>query len=70
LFAFIDEENKRLGYKYAREIETSKTEQEDFSDKSYGMTAETKLRSLINYSHQPELGKSSLEEKELIRDIG
>ena len=70
LFAFIDEENKRLGYKYAREIEAEKPAQEDFSEKSYAMTAETKLRSLINYSHQPELMKSSMEEKELIRDIG
>ena len=70
LFSFIDEENKRLGYKYAREIENELPVQEGFSESPYAMTAETKLRSLINYSHQPELMKSSMEEKELIRDIG
>jgi hypothetical protein len=70
LFAFIDEENKRLGYKYAREIE-AKGAQEELAENSFAMPAETKLRSLINYSHQPELMKSSMmEEKELIRDIG
>ena len=69
LFAFIDEENKRLGYKYAREIDLEKP-MEDGLDNTYSMPAETRLRPLINYSHQPELMKSSMEEKELIRDIG
>jgi hypothetical protein len=44
LFTFIDEENKRLGYRYAREIEDMPQYQE----------SETKLRPLINYDHQSE----------------
>ncbi|MGN6398795.1 MAG: hypothetical protein ACTHMI_24720 [Mucilaginibacter sp.] len=53
LFAFIDEENKRLGYKFARETEIQpywNGAQEDNQPAS-----ETILRPLINYGHQPEV---------------
>ena len=69
LFAFIDEENKRLGYKYARESEINK-QLEEILVNPYPMSAEARLRPLINYSNQSELMNSGFEEKELIRDIG
>lgn len=56
LFAFIDEENKRLGYKYAREDGSSHTYSEDNAQENYYNPAETKLRPLINYNHQAEMG--------------
>jgi hypothetical protein len=42
LFTFIEEENKRLGYSYAREVD----------DVPHYQESETKLRPLINYEHQ------------------
>ena len=44
LFTFIDEENARLGYKFANVID----------DMPQYKEPETKLRSLINYDHQQE----------------
>jgi hypothetical protein len=52
LFNFIDEENKRLGYKYAQNIEVTQHHHEDVED--IYPSAEPKLRPLINYDHQPE----------------
>lgn len=50
LFTFIDEENKRLGYSYARETDDIPQYQEP----------ETKLRPLINYGHQPGTVENNL----------
>jgi len=50
LFTFIEEENKRLGYSYAREVD----------DVPHYQESETKLRPLINYEHQTELVENDL----------
>src|SRR6201996_4549036 len=55
LFTFIEEENKRLGYSYAREDEIHPYHQEESVENAYPMAAETILRPLINYDHQPGL---------------
>ena len=68
LFAFIEEENKRLGYSYARAVEMQHTYSEE-QESTYPTGAETKLRPLINYDHQPELPEATIEENKL-RDIG
>jgi hypothetical protein len=51
LFSFIEEENKRLGYKYAKTVELPTYSYEDMEDAS--QASETKLRPLINYDHEP-----------------
>jgi hypothetical protein len=51
LFNFIEEENKRLGYKYAEAAELPTYHHEDMEDTS--PASETKLRPLINYDHDP-----------------
>jgi hypothetical protein len=48
LFTFIEEENKRLGYKYAEHVQLPNYHHEDA-----GQASETKLRPLINYDHEP-----------------
>jgi hypothetical protein len=68
LFTFIEEENKRLGYSYARVDETRHYNDEDLA-RNY-LPTETKLRPLINYDHQPELIAPMEENKELLRDMG
>jgi hypothetical protein len=68
LFNFIEEENKRLGYSYAREIQIPQRNEEDIIE-NYNMPSETKLRSLINYEHQPVLDDENAGNIEL-RDIG
>ena len=68
LFTFIEEENKRLGYSYARIDETQHPDDEIAADNH--LATETKLRPLINYDHQPELPDAMEEPKELLRDIG
>jgi hypothetical protein len=50
LFTFIEEENKRLGYSYTREID----------DVPHYQESETKLRPLINYEHQTESAETDL----------
>jgi hypothetical protein len=70
LFAFIEEENKRLGYRYSHEIEIPQHQEEELMEDDYPMIAETKLRPLINYDHQPELIGPSTSDNELIREIG
>jgi hypothetical protein len=65
LFAFIEEENKRLGYSYAREIENP--QQREMLNDEY---TEAKLRPLINYDHQAETSRSALDENDKMRDIG
>jgi hypothetical protein len=68
LFNFIEEENKRLGYSYAREVNIPQLNEEEII-KNYNMPAETKLRPLINYDHQPVLSDPDTE-KNVLRDIG
>jgi len=68
LFAFIEEENKRLGYSYARNIEIERAYQVD-DENAYPANAETRLRPLINYDHQPETDEQAAPENKL-RDIG
>jgi hypothetical protein len=59
LFTFIEEENKRLGYSYAREDEIQPYHQDESAENTFPMSAETILRPLINYDHQPELAHDS-----------
>lgn len=68
LFTFIEEENKRLGYSYARIDEMQVPDDEIAADNH--LATETKLRPLINYGHQPELPETVEGPKELLRDIG
>jgi hypothetical protein len=44
LFTFIDEENKRLGYKYSREIEEMPYQPAEEVTEEYLVPVETKLR--------------------------
>jgi hypothetical protein len=44
LFTFIDEENKRLGYKYSREIEETPYQPAEEVTEEYLVPVETKLR--------------------------
>jgi hypothetical protein len=60
LFAFIEEENKRLGYSYARTAEISQN-QHEFIESAYSAASETRLRPLINYDHNPETSEISAE---------
>jgi hypothetical protein len=55
LFNFIEEENKRLGYKYAQNVKVSTYQT---GNEEVLQSNEAKLRTLINYDHQPdEVGK-------------
>jgi len=65
LFEFIEEENKRLGYKYAREVEIPRYQVEETND-AYSAT-ETKLRPVLNDDHQ-ETNNNLNEIKEAILD--
>ncbi|RWY47903.1 hypothetical protein [Mucilaginibacter gilvus] len=67
LFTFIEEENKRLGYSYARPADLG-SYNEEVVEKSYMQPNETKLRPLINYDNQPELSHLTIGEG--LRDIG
>ncbi|HEY9535176.1 MAG TPA: hypothetical protein VIQ77_11600 [Mucilaginibacter sp.] len=51
LFSFIEEENKRLGYKYADHISAPSYQHTDADDNE--QLQEAKLRPLINYDNQP-----------------
>ena len=55
LFAFIDEENKRMGYSYAKNIATPRYEIQNNQEAAYETPAEPKLRPIVNYETQPEL---------------
>jgi len=50
LFSFIEEENKRLGYKYAEHIPAPSYQNTDADD---NQLQEAKLRPLMNYDSQP-----------------
>jgi len=64
LFTFIEEENKRLGYKYAREIEVPGYSHEGVPQNNYPGSSETILRPLINYDHPQDLTKAATEKIE------
>jgi len=64
LFTFIEEENKRLGYKYAREAEVPGYHREEPQENDYTAPSETILRPLINYDHPQELAKAATEKLE------
>ena len=51
LFTFIEEENKRLGYSYAREPEMPVQLEVNTSDEEYVQPSETKLKPLKKYNH-------------------
>jgi hypothetical protein len=69
LFNFIEEENKRLGYSYSREVQIPQRNEEDIIA-NYNMPTETILRPLINYDHQPGLADGMGENNGLMRDLG
>ncbi len=70
LFTFIEEENKRLGYKYSREDEIQPYHHDDDAmDGTYGLATETKLRPLINYNNQESQNEAS-DENEVLSNIG
>lgn len=52
LFSFIEEENKRLGYKYAEHIPAPNYQHVDADDENQELP-EVKLRPLMNYDNQP-----------------
>jgi len=71
LFAFLEEENKRLGYSYAQSIEVRHSySKETTGDDDYPEFGETKLRPLINYGHPGEQAKPLIGDNRLMRDIG
>ena len=73
LFNFIEEENKKLGYSYARKAEVLQHQQEEVQEEvtenTYPLLGETKIRPLNDFINQPESGNSS-DENGLIRDAG
>ena len=68
LFNFIEEENKRLGYSYAREVHIPQLNEDEITE-NYDKPVETILRPLINYDHQHGLTDTN-SEKNVLRDIG
>ena len=68
LFTFIEEENKRLGYSYAR-AEDIQPYHEEIVETKYPKHSETRLRPVMNYDNQPEM-MDALLETEGLRDIG
>jgi hypothetical protein len=68
LFTFIEEENKRLGYKYSREDAIQPYHQDDDAMETYPMATETKLRPLINYTNQ-QTQIEGMREEEGLSDI-
>lgn len=57
LFNFIEEEDKRLGYSYAREAEAFEHFNE-VAEEEVKVPVEIRLRSLINYDRQPDVVNS------------
>jgi len=55
LFAFIDEENKRMGYSYASPISSPRYKFQNPDEVDYETPAEPKLRPIVNYETPPEL---------------
>jgi len=69
LFAFIDEENKRLGYSYAKPAEMQHYQPEEMGEETYTIPSETKLRPVLNYEHPPELVDAITEKIESLTDL-
>ena len=70
LFVFIEEENKRLGYRYARTGEIPlRYHEEGVTEDAYPLLSDIKIRPLNSYANQPESNPSQ-ESNDLIRDIG
>ena len=69
LFAFIEEEEKKMGYKYSRETPNEHYERENEATE-LTIQAEPKLRPLINYDHQSATEEDVNADKEPMRDIG
>lgn len=68
LFAFIEDENERLGYKYAREIKLGTLPKpEEVSEENY---AGSTMRPLINYGQENNENTGDDQEPPLLRDIG
>jgi hypothetical protein len=63
LFAFIEEENKRLGYKYALGFEIPGNQ--SMNTENVSPATETKLRPLINYNHEPDTERLSAGNEDL-----
>ena len=72
LFAFIRDENKRLGYHFSNEDSLQFQGGGDIMESEYStIAAETNVRPLINYSHKQELIMSAAKnDDEPMRDIG
>ncbi|EHQ29462.1 hypothetical protein [Mucilaginibacter paludis] len=70
LFAFIEEENKRLGYSFAQTGDMPKARAAAPTEYAYPLTGEAKLRPLINYDHQSELTDSPVNVDKLMMDMG
>ncbi|MDF2430704.1 MAG: hypothetical protein JWP44_335 [Mucilaginibacter sp.] len=70
LFTFIEEENKRLGYRYAQEGEIPQRYNEEVTEDAYPMLSDSKIRPINNYANQSELANPVEENSDLIRDIG
>lgn len=70
LFVFIEEENKRLGYRYAAAGEIQQRKQVDTIENEYPELSDTKIRPLNDYSNQPEAANNLEESSELMRDVG
>ncbi|TWI94214.1 hypothetical protein JN11_04820 [Mucilaginibacter frigoritolerans] len=70
LFNFIEEENKRLGYSFSRVEESRPTYQQERSEETYPALSDIKIRPLINYSNQIDQSGPSIDEGNLMRDIG
>jgi hypothetical protein len=69
LFAFIQEEEKRMGYSYARSTPMDQYQPEDAVAEFPGQP-EPKLWPLINYDDQPAPEDDANAEKIPMRDIG
>ncbi|HEX3384490.1 MAG TPA: hypothetical protein VHS53_04850 [Mucilaginibacter sp.] len=70
LFAFIEEENKKMGYRYAGEPEFQQLVQDEQTDDANNiLQPEVTLKPLINYNHQRDITERRSDDEEL-RDIG
>jgi hypothetical protein len=69
LFQFLEEENKRLGYSYARETPLPQRDEHEIAE-SYNMPAETKLRPVTHYDHESASIDEITGSNGLMRDAG
>ncbi len=69
LFTFIAEEEKRMGYSFARSNPMDHYQPENSVDE-FDTPTEPKLRPLINYGHQQDVEDDANSDKTPMRDIG